>query len=71
MPDILLTPTNPISSSFHVKGLTCDGEKFVAMEFPLGIVTGEAAMDRLRYQAWFDKLTIETDWTCAGKALAS
>jgi hypothetical protein len=71
MPDILLTPTNPISSSFHVKGLTCEGRKFVAREIPSGMITGHNAVDTFKILAYSQGLVMSTDWTCAGRAMAS
>jgi hypothetical protein len=77
MPDILLTPTNPISSSFHVEGLTCEGRNLVSalnhsgfLRTP-GVIAGTLEMNDLMMLVGQRKLTVETDWTCAGRAVAS
>lgn len=71
MPDILLTPTNPISTSFHVKGLTCEGRAYVGLRWPSMMISGQLEMAVLKALCKRRNLTVETDWTCAGKAMAS
>ena len=65
-PDIILTPTNPISAHYYsIEGRTPAGKAFVETLYPTCKVrSGGQPMQRFKEEAADQGLTFDTDWSC-------
>lgn len=64
-PDIVLTPTTPISAWYSIEGRTPAGKAFVESLYPTcKVQSGGQPMQRFKKEAADQGLTFDTDWSC-------